>query len=196
MPRNVFSITAASSTVRVDSSGHGEVPFTVSNVTPNMIRGRARVVATDPKLANWFKIAGDAERDFAPNGTQQYTVQLNAPAGANPGKYSFRLDAFSVQLPDEEYAQGPNVGFEIATPTALPKPSFPIWIIPVLVLVILAIVGVTIYELHKGGPGPQPSPTPSPVVTPRPRPSFSVIPFTFRPVPPTPMPGPPRPPHW
>jgi hypothetical protein len=183
MARNVFSITAPSSTVRLDAKGHGEVPFSVSNLTANVIRGRARVVATDPKLANWFKITGDAERDFAPNGTQQYTVQLNTAPGANPGKYSFRLDVFSVALPDEEYAQGPNIGFEIAAPSAPPKPNFPIWIIPVLVLVILAALGVTVYEVWYGGhtipsPTPQPSSTitaqPSPVITPRPRPTFSM----------------------
>jgi hypothetical protein len=194
MARNVFSITAASSTVRPDAGGHGEVPFTVSNLTPNAIRGRARVIAADPKLGSWFKISGDAERDFAPNGTQQYTVQLNTPRGANPGKYSFRLDVFSVALPDEEYAQGPNVGFEIAVPTPPPPPKFPIWIIPVLVLVILAIAGVTIYELHKGGPGPTPQPSPTIAPTPSPVFTFHRPPFTFRPLEPTP--GRFRPQHW
>jgi hypothetical protein len=160
MARNVFSITATSTSVRLDSGRHGEVPFTVSNLTAGTLRGRGKIVTTDPKIASWFKIAGEAERDFAPNGTQQYTVQLNAAPGANPGKYSFRLDVVSVQLPDEEYTQGPNVGFEIASPVIPPKPSFPLWIIPVLVVIILAVIGVTIYEVKYSGTASSPSPTP------------------------------------
>jgi PASTA domain len=168
MARNVFSITATSSTVRLDASGHGEVPFTVSNLSAGGLRGRARVVAADPKLAKSFKISGDAERDFPANGTQQYTVQINTPAAANPGKYSFRLDVVSVELPDEEYAQGPNIGFEITAPVIPQKPRFPWWIIPILVVVILVAVGITLYITHPWSPhgGPSPIVTPSSIPTP------------------------------
>src|SRR5215469_3997730 len=178
MARNVFSVTTPASTARLDSGGHAEVSFTVSNISGQALRGRARVFAADPNQAKWFKISGDAERDFAPNGTQQYTVQLTTPPGATVGKYSFRLDVFSIELPDEEYTQGPNIGFEIAGPPTPQKRSFPWWIIPVVIVAILAIAGVTVYVTHpwSRGPGPTPVPIVTPASTPTPKPTPTPIP--------------------
>jgi hypothetical protein len=40
----IFTITAASASMRLDAKGHGEIPFTVSNVSGRALRGRAKVV--------------------------------------------------------------------------------------------------------------------------------------------------------
>jgi hypothetical protein len=42
---------------------------------------------------------------------------------AQPGPYAFRLDAVSTDKPDEEWAHGPVVGFEITTPPPPPPPD-------------------------------------------------------------------------
>jgi beta-lactam-binding protein with PASTA domain len=83
------------------------------------------------------------ERDFSPNATQQVNVQVVVPAGATPGNYNFRLDVASVSNPDEDYTEGPAIKIEVKQ-TVPPRPPFPFWIIPVIV-VGLAVIGVVIW---------------------------------------------------
>jgi hypothetical protein len=106
------------------------------------LRGRAKVVPQDPADLSWFRITGNAERDFTIGGTQQFTVQINVPKGTKPGKHSFRLDAVSTDLPDEEYTQGPNINIPVAgAAPAAQKKTFPKWLIPVLAIVLLLVLG-------------------------------------------------------
>jgi len=172
MPQNIFNITAPASSIRLDSRGHGEIQFTVSSLKEHAIRGRARIVVPDPtQMEKWFKVVGGIEHDFAPSVapsvtqsvTQQYTVQVDTPRDAKPGKYSFRLDVLSVDQPDEDYTQGPSIGFEIPIVNG---PNGPPWIIPVLVLVLLVIGGTATYLLlHRSGANPEPSPSAQPSAT-------------------------------
>lgn len=163
MAHSIFTITAPSDSVRLDSRNHGEVVFTVTNTSGRNLRGRGKVVPQDPKQSTWIKVGGEAEREFAVNGTQQFTVSVDVPKDGKPGKYSFRFDAVSVELPDEEYTQGPTISFAPQTPAAPAKSSFPLWLIPIIAIVVLALVGVGIWLLVRngGGPGPTPQPTES-----------------------------------
>ncbi|MGO9059399.1 MAG: hypothetical protein ACLQU2_18730, partial [Candidatus Binataceae bacterium] len=179
------TITAASGSMSLDAKRHGEIPFTVSNVSGRSLRGRAKVVPQDPKQVAWFKIAGESERDFAPNGTQQFTVKLDPLPDAKPGLYSFRLDAMSVELPDEDYTQGPSVGFSIAAPIPPPNGTFPLWIIPVLVVALLALVGVVLYFILRPSRTPKPPPTATATVTATISPTVTIAPSAVPTVQPT-----------
>jgi hypothetical protein len=90
---------------------------------------------------------GEAERDFAVAGTQQYTVQVAVPPEAAPGTYTFRFDEVGTANPDEELTRGPEVAFAVPAPPPPPPPRkpFPIWI-PIVagVVILLVIIGVIV----------------------------------------------------
>jgi hypothetical protein len=166
MARSIFTITAPSDSMRLDSRNHGEVVLTVTNTSGRALRGRAKAVPQDPKQAGWIKIGGEAEREFAVSGTQQYTVSVDVPKDGKPGKYSFRFDAVSVELPDEEYTQGPNISFSMQPPVVpTGGPKIPLWLILLLVFVFLVIVSLGIWLIVRssgsGGGGGQPTATPA-----------------------------------
>jgi beta-lactam-binding protein with PASTA domain len=144
----VFEITAASENVLLDAKGAGEIAFTASNVSGKPLSGKAMLIHQDPAVKPWLTL-GDAVRNFPAGGTQQYTVKVVVPPGTKPGKYNFRLDLASVQNPDEDYAQGPNVA--VAVPLVPEVNHFKWWWLVVAAVVVLAIGGVAIYLLTKGG---------------------------------------------
>src|SRR5437660_7327582 len=109
-----FAITAATNTVPLDSNRQGQTTFTVSNTTTQAIRGRGHVVAQSANSSPWLKLLGEAERDFAASGSQQYVVQISVPASASAGDYTFRLDMVDVANPDDNFSEGPTVKFVVA----------------------------------------------------------------------------------
>ena len=139
----VFAITTAATSFRLDPQGGAETSFTVSNASGRPLRGRAEVRATDPAQQAWLSVVGDVERDFPPNSTHQIAVRVAAPPGSPAGKSSFRLDMVSAQNPDEDFAEGPTVSFEVPAPA--PKRRFPWWIVAVAAAVVLVIGGLTAY---------------------------------------------------
>jgi hypothetical protein len=87
MPR-AFDITAAMESVNLNASGQGELAFTVSNALRTPMRARAVVMMAGPARPEWASVSGGAERDFAPDGTQQFTVKFQVPAGTPAGRYT------------------------------------------------------------------------------------------------------------
>ncbi|MCP3141703.1 COG1470 family protein [Pyxidicoccus xibeiensis] len=141
MPR-AFDITAVTDSIRLDASGRGEMAFTVSNALRAAVRARVSVVPGPGAKAEWFTLQGGEERDFAPDGTQQLTVQVRTPPGTPPGRLSFHLLVVDVTDPDERYAEGPSTGFEVvATPP--PKKAIP-WLWLALAAGIVLILGTVI----------------------------------------------------
>jgi PASTA domain len=152
---SVFAITVAATTVRLDADGRGAASFAVSNTSNRALRGRARVAAVDPQAQPWLTLVGDAERDFAIGATQQYTVQVAVPAGAPAGTYAFRLDEVGVDNPDEEYAQGPTVAFEVVPRPPPPPPAaprVPWWIIVAAVVAVLVLAAIVAFVLVRRVP--------------------------------------------
>jgi hypothetical protein len=146
-----FTVTAAGSKVSLDSSGATKTSFTVTNTSAQTLKGRLLTRPREPAKAEWFSILGESVRDFAPNASQQATVQLNVPPGTPPGSYSFRLDAVSQVDPDEDFTEGPSVAFDVAPPPE-PKKPFPWWIVAVAGGVLLLIViGVVVFLLVRDG---------------------------------------------
>jgi hypothetical protein len=102
----------------------------------------------DAAKPEWFTVAGESVRDFAPNGAQQFVVQLKVPRGTAPGSYSFRLDAVSEENPDEDFTEGPSVAFDVKAPPPPGKKKFPWWILAVVgAVVLLIVIGVVIWLL-------------------------------------------------
>jgi len=137
-----FSVTAAKKKVKLDRSGGARSPFTVTNTSPQTLRGRLLTRPGAAAKPEWFSIVGESVRDFAPNVAAQIVVQLAVPPGTTPGSYSFRLDAVSQVLPDEDFTDGPSVAFEVKPPPQPRKPWLPWALIAVGVLIVLIIIGV------------------------------------------------------
>lgn len=145
MPR-IFAITAAKDRIELDASGRGEVVYTVTNSTARPLRGRARVVALESAKQAWFTLAGETERDFGPNATHQYTVQITAPPGTGPGSYRFRLDADSATNPTEDFDEGPAVAVQIPEPRKKQDGrSVPWWVFALAAALVLIVAAVVLY---------------------------------------------------
>ena len=112
-----FVITTATNTVLLGGDRVGAAAFTVTNQTGRAFRARSSLVALDPTQAGWLTLVGTAERDYPIGGTEQVSVGVAVPPEAAAGRYPFRLDVVSVVLPDEDWAQGPVVAFEVPIST-------------------------------------------------------------------------------
>jgi len=144
-----FTVTTASDRVTLDESGAARASFTVTNTSPQALRGRLLTRPRDAAKPEWFTVVGESVRDFAPNGAQQVVVELKVPPGTPPGSYSFRLDAVSEENPDEDFAEGPSVAFDVKAPPPPPKKKkFPWWILAIVgAVVLLIIIGVVVWLL-------------------------------------------------
>ncbi len=152
MPR-AFDITAATEQVNLSGEGEGELPFTVSNALRVPVRARATVMVSGEAQREWVSVSGEPERDFSPDGTQQFTVKLQVPKGTKPGRYTFRLLVVNVANPDEQYAEGPTVAFFVAEAPEPVKRPFPWWIVALVGGVILIVGVVVAILIGSAGPG-------------------------------------------
>src|SRR6266496_4127719 len=175
MARTFAITTTATENLKADAKGHAEAVFTVTNTSPRPVRGLAKAKAMDSTKQEWLRLAGEAERDFAPGATQQFIISFDcpvtpAPAPASkgpatpaskgaqpaaaaatpaPAKYAFRLDVASAANPDEDFIEGPVVTVEML-PIVKKNGHFPFWIIPVAAVVLIGI-GVGIWFLVPKG---------------------------------------------
>jgi hypothetical protein len=138
-----FTVTSAGQRVRLDSNGAAQASFTVTNTSAQALKGRLLTRPAEPADPEWFSIVGEMVRQFALSGSERVVVQLNVPPTAQPGSYSFRLDAVSEADPDEDFTHGPSVAFDVEPPPP-PKKPFPWWIVAVAGGVVLLIVVVVI----------------------------------------------------
>jgi hypothetical protein len=144
------------STVKLDSQGRGTVQYTVKNLSARAIDGRALLISlpqTKPASGavekGWVKIDGTSDRHFDIDKEETFTVKIAVPPNSAAGNYTFRLDTVWVNQPDQGDA-GAAVAFTVAASTGK-KSSFPLWLIPVILVVLIAI-GVGLYfALRKGG---------------------------------------------
>jgi hypothetical protein len=159
---SVFAITVPATSVALDGQRQATVPFTVSNTSGRALRGGALLVTPDATVKPWLTIVGDVDRDFPVGATQQYPVKIAVPTTALPGSYSFHLDARDLANPDEDYAQGPSVAFQVAQAPPPPPPRpFPWWIIAVIVALVV-VVGVILFLVLRNTTTTTTPPTPTP----------------------------------
>jgi hypothetical protein len=117
---SAFSITTTTNAITLDADRKALVVFTVSNQLGRSVRVRTSVSPFEPTPADWFKIEGESERLFPPGGSDVFNVRIAAPLDAKPGQNAFRLDAVSADRPDDEWAHGPTIGFQIPEPPPPP----------------------------------------------------------------------------
>lgn len=140
-----FYVTAAGEHLTLDASGTGEASFTVTNVGSLTLDGRLLPKALDLARAEWFSVVGESVRRFVPAAAERVIVQVRVPVSTAPGSYSFRLDAISQVIPDEDYTEGPAVSFDVPKP--LPRRRSHWWIVFVAVAALLLASGVLAYVL-------------------------------------------------
>src|SRR5262249_8192576 len=149
----IFAITAASDRVPTGADGRGEITFTVTNSSARALRGQLRVRPLGLTKGEWLNVAGEAERNFSPNVTQQVVVKVSVPPGTPAGKYQFRLDTVSLVNPDDDFTEPPNIDLELKA-TAPPKKAFPWWIIAAGAGAVILIVLITWLLWPKGVEAP------------------------------------------
>ncbi|MDX2161974.1 MAG: hypothetical protein SF162_11665 [bacterium] len=178
----LFEITPSTSTVVLDINRQGTVTFTVKNTSKMRIRGVARLVVTPPETAAWYTVqappapppengqsapADPLIRDFTPDGTHTYAINIAVPPTAAPGEYRFRLVVANEANPDDEFTESAEVAFTVAPAAAKPPTKFPVWIIPVILVVLAIIVGaVLLLSRTPEPPPPIETPTPTGTLTP------------------------------
>jgi hypothetical protein len=135
-----FTVTSAGQRVTLDANRAAQASFTVTNMSAQTLRGRLLAKPVGPAEPEWFSVAGESVRQFAPNAAERVVVALQVPPTVSPGSYSFRLDAVSEIAPDEDFTEGPSVAFDVVGP-AQPKPKkYPWWIFAIVGAVVLLII--------------------------------------------------------
>ncbi|MFP2910484.1 MXAN_6577-like cysteine-rich protein [Pyxidicoccus sp. 3LFB2] len=150
MPRE-FAITSPSPTLSLGPDGHGEIAFTVSNVTDRAMHAGARLLPAPPLKPEWLSVRGEPLRDMPPGATEVFTVDVHVPPGTPPGPYTFQLVVADVDLPDERFAEGPTIAVE-ARAAPLPVKPFPWWWLVVGGLVIVAGALALFFALRGDAP--------------------------------------------
>jgi len=148
-----FTITCAAGTIRLAGQARGECSFTVTNTSATVVRAHPTVIALDGRAQNWFGVVGNPVRELAPGQTVQITVNI-MPAGAPPGRYSFRLDVLPAV--GGERSSGPEACVELtseAPPLPVGSKPFPWWWL-VIAAVVLVIIGVVLWLVLRGGGEP------------------------------------------
>jgi len=157
-------MTSAGETLKTDSKGHTEAVFTVTNTTNRPVRGMASAKAVDSTKQEWLKLTGEADRDFAAGGTENYVVTFDSPiaaaaatadpktpagaAAATPAdKYGFRLNVALATNPDEDFAQSSIIRVELPAAKVIEpkKPFKKIWLLIPIAAVLLIAVGIGLY---------------------------------------------------
>src|SRR5258708_103882 len=127
----IFNVTLPTDAtpLKLRAKQKATVTYTVSNLSGRNVRGRAVLKPDDPAVKNkWVTLPPDAEKDYDATSSFRFPVTVDVPAGAAPGKYTFRLDAVDAAIPDDGDT-GPVACFEIL---ATEKTKMPGWIIPVV----------------------------------------------------------------
>lgn len=145
MPRS-FAITTSAPSVQLDGAGRGESTFTVSNALGRPVRVRAMLEPEGSLQPGWLALDGEPERDLAPDGTQSFAVRISTPPATPEGTHAFHLVVVNIANPDEEFAVGPSVSFQVQRPAVAPPKKFPMWIA-------LLAAGVLLITLGAGGAG-------------------------------------------
>lgn len=120
-----FQVGSDLTTLPLDEQRRGKAEYTVRNLTGKRLRVRASVAPQGSATAAWFAIEGPTELVFEVGAEQRLIVNVAVDEKAKPGAYSFRLDVASVTDPDDEWANGPTIAFEVPAPPIKPKKPFP-----------------------------------------------------------------------
>ncbi len=141
--------------LKLDSLGRATLQITAKNLSGVAFDARAVPVSlpilNPPSGAvqnGWVNIEGSAELHFERDQEKAIVLKVAVPMKnkPKPGSYQTRVDFLSVLKPDE-YDSSQVISFDV--PEMEKKPSsFPLWLIPVLAAVVIAL-GVGAWLLLK-----------------------------------------------
>lgn len=153
IPSRAFAITSSTAeTLQVGGSGEVTFTFTVTNALGRPVRARAIPEPEGDTPRGQLQVIGEAEREFAADGTHTISVVARVPPGTRGGTYPFHLLVATVSNPDEEYAHGPAVSYRVDD-TPPPRP-FPWWIVAAVAgAVVIGLVVTLVVLLQKPGLG-------------------------------------------
>jgi hypothetical protein len=147
---NYYSFSSPKEPTMPVQDGKGVFTFNVTNISERGLATRYEISSSppppdgqeQPAWTKWLKV--DRPQRMVPaSGLEQVAVRLEAPAGAE-GKYSFFLRSISTQRPDEDFTDGPVIGFSVTKPVTPPPPTPWKWII-LAAAVLVVILGVVLY---------------------------------------------------
>jgi hypothetical protein len=148
-----FSITTATTDLRLDDSRKGQVAYTVTNTSHQNLRARGIIVVDGTTSKSWFSLAG-GEGDLPVDSTQQFDVQVAVPPEVAEGNYRFRLDVADVGSPDEYSAEGPWTNVVVPARPQVKRPVPWLWIgIAAAVVLLLAAGGIAAFILTRPSKG-------------------------------------------
>ncbi len=117
---STLTVTATTPTAALDSARQGKASFAAVNNGSQPIRVRAYASPEGTASGDWFAVDGLPVREIAPGASEAYSVAINVPATAPPGKYGFKLNIVGVDNPDEQFASSQAVGFEVSAAVVRP----------------------------------------------------------------------------
>ena len=149
---DAFTITAEVSSV-VLQDHRGDVTFAVRNDLPRALEARAIVVPDSGAPNAWFALDGPEPRFFQPDETHRYTVRIGVPPTTRPGTYSFHLVQVGVEVPDEDFARGPSVTFQVPEPPPTARRRIP-WTVPAAVAAVVLVAAIAFVSTRAQGSAP------------------------------------------
>lgn len=174
----LFDITTTTDALTVAAGKTERLVYTVSCPSAGQRKQRAilRRHVIGGGQAEWVNFAPDREqtgtstpkdqieREFPP-ATQQIDLIVSVPASTPAGQFRVRLDALSVDNPDDDFTEGPVASITVPAPLVTPPQEMPKWIWLVIAgVVVLIVVAVTFLVLRKHRAG-ETSPPDSPSVS-------------------------------
>ena len=159
-----FAITTSAPSMRLRGGGQGEFTFTVTNALGRPVRARALLRSQESVFESQVKLVGEAEREFTADGTHQFTVRVTVPPGTAEATHSFSLSLASLENPDEEFAESPQVSVQVTAAAASRR--IPGWVLAVAagVAVLLLATLLVVNGRHSDQQGIGGSGAPPPLV--------------------------------
>ena len=155
-----FEIGASTAKVKLDSQGRGTVQYRVKNVSAAPIDGRALLISlpvtnppSGPVQNRWVSLEPPTDRAFEKEKQETFVVKIEVPPKdkSKAGTYTFRLDVVTVTIPDRG-DEGPAVSFTL-DPAAETRPKSVLgWLIPLIVVLVIAIGVGAWLALRNTGP--------------------------------------------
>lgn len=136
-------VTLSPNTVTAGTMAAGTTSYSVTNQTGSVVRARLRIDVDEGGDPSWFVIREGREQEISPGSTATFSIDLSVPGSAEGGSSSFKAVAINLADPDNDFAIGPAVGFEVPL-LADKEPSGIKWWMIAIPVGLLVLVGAAV----------------------------------------------------